>query len=102
MLQSALSSRVPCPWPSPPPPGRAPPPPACSLSSPGRLFHPSPGKGEDGDGLRPSPGGGHIAILRGPDPLPYPPSFRGRELPLAKLRQGGVHEIKAASYRDYP
>jgi protein ImuA len=33
--------------------------------------------------------------------------FRGheqetRKLPLAKLRQGGVHEIKAASYRDYP
>jgi protein ImuA len=40
--------------------------------------------------------------LRGPDPLPNPPPFRGRELPLAKLRQGGVHEIKAASYRDYP
>jgi len=86
----------------PPAPGTAPPHPACSLSSPGRLFHPSPGKGEDGDGLRPSPGGGHIVILRGPDPLPNPPPFRGRELPLAKLRQGGVHEIKAASYRDYP
>src|SRR6188472_2425037 len=37
----------------PPAPGTAPPHPACSLSSPGRLFHPSPGKGKDGDGLRP-------------------------------------------------
>lgn len=86
----------------PPAPGTAPPHPACSLSSPGRLFHPSPGKG-DGDGLWPSPGGGRIGVLRkGPDPLRNPPPFRGREFPLTKLRQGGVHEIKAASYRDYP
>lgn len=77
----------------PPAPGTAPPHPACSLSSPGRLFHPSPGNGEDGDRRR-----GRIAILRRSDPLP----FKGRELPLAKLKQGGVHEIKAASYRDYP
>src|SRR5262245_63428518 len=42
----------------PPAPGTAPPHPACSLSSPGRLFHPSPGTGADGDRPPPPPARG--------------------------------------------
>ncbi|HEX7532349.1 MAG TPA: DNA polymerase Y family protein [Methyloceanibacter sp.] len=45
-----------------------------------RTSSPSPSKREGGDGLWPSPGGGHStqATLR-PDPLSSPPPFRGRE-----------------------
>lgn len=84
----------------PPVPGAAPPRPACSLP-----YFPSPNKGEGGSpGFGPGePGGGHSArSFIGPDPLPDPPSFRGREFPLGKLKQGGLHEIRAASYRDGP
>lgn len=35
-------------------------------------------------------------------PLPGPPPSRGREFPLHRLKQGGLHEIRAASYRDRP
>jgi protein ImuA len=90
----------------PPAPGTAPPHPACSLflrpTFPACTF-PSPCKGEGGDGQRPSPGGGHrTRPISKSDPLPDPPLFRGREFPLGKLKQGGLHEIKAASYRDGP
>jgi len=49
------------------------------------LIHPSPCKGEDGDDLWSSPGGGQThAVI---DPLPGPPPFRGREKTFA-LRLG--------------
>ena len=48
---------------------------------------PSPSKGEGGDGLRPSPGGGLIAKPPiGADPHPGPPPCRGREFE-AQLRR---------------
>jgi len=43
------------------------------------LVTPSPGKGEGGDGHRPSSGGGPTASMIGSDPHPGPPPFRGRE-----------------------
>ncbi len=87
----------------PPAPGTALPHPACSLSSsPECLLHLPSKEEEKGDGVWPSPGGGRIATLRRPAPLSTPLPFGGQELPLAKLKQGGVHEIKAASYCDYP
>ena len=43
------------------------------------LVTPSPGKGEGGDGRRPSPGGGHVASSVRSDPHPGPPPSRGRE-----------------------
>ncbi len=46
---------------------------------------PSPCKGEGGDGLRPSPGGGPIARSEF-DPLPDPPPYRGRE-PFGDVRE---------------
>jgi protein ImuA len=97
----------------PPAPDTGPlPRPACSLLSPVPSLsspflrepansNPSPGKGEGGDGHRPSPGGGHAATI-GSDPLPDPPPSRGRETPLHKLAANGLHEIKPAAYRDAP
>jgi protein ImuA len=104
----------------PPVPGAAPPHPACSLPySPAGLFtsplegranscgmaaisSPSP-KGEGEDGRWPSPGGGFVAALPVKShPLPGPPPSRGRESPLHKLKQGGLHEIKPEAYRDGP
>jgi error-prone DNA polymerase len=41
--------------------------------------YPSPCKGEGGDGRWPSLGGGLVEQRAGPDPLPDPPPFRGRE-----------------------
>jgi protein ImuA len=91
----------------PPAPDTGPlPRPACSLLSPVPSLsspflrepansNPSPGKGEGGDGHRPSPGGGHAATI-GSD------SSRGRETPLHKLAANGLHEIKPAAYRDAP
>lgn len=43
------------------------------------LRTPSPGKGEGGDGHRPSPGGGHRAPTIVTNPHPDPPPTRGRE-----------------------
>ena len=44
------------------------------------LATPSPGKGEGGDGHRPSPGGGHVASSVRSNPYPGPPPSRGREV----------------------
>ena len=44
------------------------------------LVTPSPGKGEGGDGHRPSPGGGHVASSVRSNPHPGPPPSRGREI----------------------
>ena len=49
------------------------------------LVTPSPGKGEGGDGHRPSSGGGPTASMIGSDPHPGPPPLRGRER-RARLR----------------
>jgi len=88
--------------------------PACSLPSHplssvetslsgAAISSPSPRKGEGGTARSAVPGGGHLseAAIR-PDPLPDPPPYRGREFPLSRLTQAGLHEIKPASYRDVP
>ena len=49
------------------------------------LVTPSPGKGEGGDGHRPSSGGGPTASMIRSDPHPGPPPLRGRER-RARLR----------------
>jgi protein ImuA len=87
----------------PPAPGTAPPHPACSLFSSSKLSSP----GLTGRSSSPWP---HLKAL--PQPINkgqglLDARLRGRDretrkFPLSKLRQGGVHEIKAASYRDYP
>ena len=89
---------------TPPAPGAAPSRPACSLPSTSPpLVHPSPRKGEGGDGRKPSPGGDPIGTLPAePDPLPAHPPSKGRESPLAVLQQSGLHEIKPHAYRDTP
>jgi protein ImuA len=79
---------------NPPAPGAGPPRSACSLSFPSAISSSSPGKGEGGDGHRPSPGGGLIVEQR-VDPLPD-------ETPLNKLKRGGLHEIRPEAYRDGP
>jgi protein ImuB len=66
------------------------------------LVTPSPGKGEGGDGHRPSPGGDHAASAIRSDPYPGPPPFREKEVPWGKLAAAGLHEIKSDAYRDAP
>jgi protein ImuA len=60
----------------------------------------SPGNGEGGDGLWPSPGEGLAASTIGFEPLPGPPP--SREIPWSKLATNGLHEIKASAYSDAP
>jgi protein ImuA len=97
----------------PPVPGAGLPRPACSLfshtpalSSPilgePASANPSPGKGEGGDGHRPSPGGGLVASTIRSNPLPDSHPFMGREIPWSRLAASGLHEIKPAAYRDQP
>jgi protein ImuA len=77
----------------PPAPDTGPlPRPACSLLSPVPSL-PLPSLGEPAN-ANPSPGKGEGS---GSDPLP----FRGRDIPWSRLA-GGLHEIKAAAYRDEP
>jgi protein ImuA len=91
----------------PPAPGTAPPHPACSLFSLPRGLFTSPLEGKV-DWPEPlvakagREGGKHQVHHLLPTPLSNPPPVRGRKLPLTKLRQGGLHEVKAASYRDHP
>jgi protein ImuA len=86
--------------------------PACSLPSHplsdveislsgAAISSPSPRKGEGGTARSAVPSGGHFSTTK-PDPLPDPPPYWGRELPLSQLTQAGLHEIKPASYRDMP
>jgi len=87
----------------PPAPGTAPPHPACSLFSSSELSSPGfTGRSSNSwpriEALRqPTKKGQGLldARLRGHDK-------ETRKFPLSKLSQGGVHELKAASYRDYP
>jgi protein ImuA len=47
-----------------------------------------------------SPRQRNVAIVA--EASPSPPPFRGRGFPLRRLQQSGLHELKAASYRDGP
>ena len=90
----------------PPAPDAGLPRPACSLLSPSvpspllpANANPFPYKGEGitlggGSGLRP--------VVFEPDHIPNPPPSRGREIPWSRLAANGLHEIKAAAYRDEP
>jgi error-prone DNA polymerase len=68
-------------------------------------FSPSPGKGEDGDGRRPAPGGGHAAAMMGSDPHPGPPPFRGRdfEQQLQRIKEtlGAAGKLYLAAQHGY-
>src|SRR6188472_1344688 len=87
----------------PPAPGTAPPHPACSLFYSSELSSPGlTGRSSNSwpriEALRqPTKKGQGLldARLRGHDK-------ETRKFPLSKLSQGGVHELQAASYRDYP
>jgi protein ImuA len=85
----------------PPAPGTAPPHPACSLSSPSPLVI----AGLD-PAIHSNRASTHCEVtawMPGSSPGMTKASFRAkREFPLHKLKQGGLHEIKAASYRDGP
>ena len=45
---------------------------------------------------------GPAASTIGSAPSPDPPPCRGREIPWNKLAANGLHEVKAAAYRDQP